>query len=172
MDKISLTRQEPDFNWYDGLCFGKQFTKTSKGAQKVEQKLWRGFYRETCSGAQMFGQRNTASVAEVVFCYNPVVMCWSAGVGDVILCWHKDGVLCLLEQFVIFSSVPNESDTRGGTGNPYIVFCVLLLCPEIAAWFEDSGRSSEGKNEKKSKGLVKTSVRIWHLRLVKPLCSE
>lgn len=33
-------------------------------------------------------------------------------------------------------------------GNPNTVFCILLLCPEIAAWFEDSGSSSEGKNEK------------------------
>lgn len=82
---------------------------------------------------KMFDRRNPTSVAEVVFCYNPVVICWSAGVGDVILCQRKDEVLCLLEQFVISSSVPNESDIGGGTGNPDTVFCILLLCPEIAA---------------------------------------
>lgn len=49
--------------------------------------------------------------------------------------------LHLLQQFVISSSVPNESGIKGGMGNPGSVFCILLLCPEIP------GSSGEGKNE-------------------------
>lgn len=89
------------------------------------------------------------------------------GVGDGILWWCKDELLCLLEQFVI-SSVPRESDVRGGMGNPDTVFCVLLLCSEIAAWFGGTGSSSEGSMRKKeSRAFVETSVWIRHLRLVK-----
>ena len=70
--------------------------------------------------------------------------------GDGILCWRKDELLRLLEQFVISSSAPNESDMRGGMGNPDTVFRILLLYPEIAALFGDSGSSSEGKMRKKN----------------------
>lgn len=55
--------------------------------------------------------------------------------------------------------MPNESDMRGGMGNPDTVFCILLLCPEIAAWFGDSGSSSEKKiGKKESRAFVKNSV--------------
>lgn len=64
------------------------------------------------------------------------------------LSWCKNGLLHLLEQFVISSYVPNGSDMTERMGNPDTVFCILLLCPEIAACFEDSGSSSEGENEK------------------------
>jgi len=67
--------------------------------------------------------------------------------------------VCLVEHFVISSSLHNESDMRGGMGNPDNVFCILLLCPETPAWFGDSGSSSKGKmRKKKSRAFVENSV--------------
>lgn len=47
--------------------------------------------------------------------------------GDGSLCQCKEELLCLLEHFVISSSVPNESEMRRGMGNPDTVFRILRV---------------------------------------------
>lgn len=40
MDQISCIKQELEFHWWKGLCFGgKKCARLSEGLQKVDQKL-------------------------------------------------------------------------------------------------------------------------------------